>query len=61
MSLGRRLTAEGLGTAFLLAAVVGPGIMGERGAVAARTLFRWLRPELPVQDVLVPHGDARDP
>lgn len=30
MSLGRRLTAEGLGTAFLLAAVVGSGIMGER-------------------------------
>jgi glycerol uptake facilitator-like aquaporin len=29
-SLGRRLTAEGLGTAFLLAAVVGSGIMGER-------------------------------
>ena len=31
------------------------------GAVAATTLFRWLRAELPVQDVLVPHGDARDP
>ena len=30
MSLGRRLVAEGLGTAFLLAAVVGSGIMGER-------------------------------
>lgn len=30
-------------------------------AVAATTVFRWLRPELPVQDVLVPHGDARDP
>jgi glycerol uptake facilitator-like aquaporin len=29
-SLGRRLTAEGVGTAFLLAAVVGSGIMGER-------------------------------
>ncbi|HLM57325.1 MAG TPA: MIP/aquaporin family protein [Pyrinomonadaceae bacterium] len=29
-SLARRLTAEGLGTALLLAAVVGSGIMGER-------------------------------
>jgi len=30
MTLGRRLAAEALGTAFLLAAVVGSGIMGER-------------------------------
>src|SRR5215207_1178565 len=30
MNLPRRLTAEGLGTALLLAAVVGSGIMGER-------------------------------
>ena len=30
MSRGRRLTAEGVGTAFLLAGVVGSGIMGER-------------------------------
>jgi glycerol uptake facilitator-like aquaporin len=29
MSPGRRVTAECLGTAFLLAAVVGSGIMGE--------------------------------
>ena len=29
-SLGRRLAAEALGTAFLLAAIVGSGIMGER-------------------------------
>ncbi|HEX3365226.1 MIP/aquaporin family protein [Phenylobacterium sp.] len=29
-SLGRRLTAEGLGTALLLAIVIGSGIMGER-------------------------------
>jgi glycerol uptake facilitator-like aquaporin len=39
MTLGRRLVAEGVGTAFLLAAVVGSGIMGERlangnGAIA---------------------------
>src|SRR5216110_653099 len=30
MTLGRRLAAEGVGTALLLAAVVGYGIMGER-------------------------------
>lgn len=30
MTLGRRAVAEGLGTAFLLATVVGSGIMGER-------------------------------
>ena len=30
MSLGRRLTAESVGTALLLAGVVGSGIMGER-------------------------------
>jgi hypothetical protein len=30
VSLGRRLAAEGIGTAFLLAIVIGSGIMGER-------------------------------
>ena len=30
MKLARRLAAEGVGTALLLAAVVGSGIMGER-------------------------------
>lgn len=30
ISIGRRLTAEALGTALLLAAIVGSGIMGER-------------------------------
>jgi glycerol uptake facilitator-like aquaporin len=30
MTLSRRIVAEVLGTAFLLAAVVGSGIMGER-------------------------------
>ena len=30
ISLSRRLTAEFLGTAFLVAAVVGSGVMGER-------------------------------
>lgn len=41
MTLPRRLTAEFLGTAFLLAAVVGSGIMGERlaGGNAAAALL----------------------
>ena len=30
MTLARKLVAEGLGTAFLLAIVIGSGIMGER-------------------------------
>jgi glycerol uptake facilitator-like aquaporin len=30
MTLGRRIAAEASGTAFLLAAIVGSGIMGER-------------------------------
>ena len=33
MTLSRRIVAECLGTAFLLAAVVGSGIMGELVAV----------------------------
>jgi len=43
--LGRRATAEGLGTAFLLAVVVGSGIMGERlagGNVAIALLANTL-------------------
>src|SRR5438034_6765510 len=41
MSLPRRLVAEGLGTAFLLAVVIGSGIMGERlsGGNVAITLL----------------------
>ncbi len=45
MTLARRLAAEGLGTAFLLAAVVGSGIMGERlagGNVAIALLANTL-------------------
>lgn len=33
MTLSRQLAAEGIGTAFLLAVVVGSGIMGDRLAV----------------------------
>jgi glycerol uptake facilitator-like aquaporin len=50
MTLSRRIVSEALGTAFLLAAVVGSGIMGERladGNIAiallANTLARVLR------------------
>jgi glycerol uptake facilitator-like aquaporin len=45
MTLARRLAAEGVGTAFLLAAVVGSGIMGERlagGNVAIALLANTL-------------------
>jgi glycerol uptake facilitator-like aquaporin len=35
----RRVVAEGIGTALLLAAVVGSGSMGERLAAAARGCF----------------------
>ena len=38
MSLGRRLAAEAVGTALLLAAVVGSGIMAERLAGGAAAL-----------------------
>ena len=40
-SLSRRLTAEGLGTGLLLAAIVGSGIMGEQlsGGNSALALF----------------------
>jgi len=45
MTLGRRLTGEGVGTALLLAGVVGSGIMGERlagGNVALALLANTL-------------------
>jgi glycerol uptake facilitator-like aquaporin len=38
MTLTRRLAAEALGTAFLLAVVVGSGIMGERLAAGNAAL-----------------------
>ena len=44
-SLSRRVVAEAVGTAFLLAAVVGSGIMGERlagGNVAVALLANTL-------------------
>jgi glycerol uptake facilitator-like aquaporin len=47
MSLWRRLVGECIGTAFLLAAVVGSGIMGERlaqGNVAIALLANTIAP-----------------
>jgi hypothetical protein len=51
-SLARRFIAEGLGTAFLLAAIVGSGIMAERLVssrprlsklvIALKTLPQWI-------------------
>jgi len=40
-SLGRRLAAEGIGTGFLLAAIIGSGIMGDRlsGGIAGIALL----------------------
>jgi glycerol uptake facilitator-like aquaporin len=60
--MARSLVSECVGTALLLTAVVGSGIMGDRlapadvlpfvaaqviGATAATVLFRWLVPQLP--------------
>jgi glycerol uptake facilitator-like aquaporin len=42
LTLRSRVAAEFLGTAFLLAAVVGSGIVGERDA--ASFCFRWIVP-----------------
>jgi len=46
-SLSRRLVAEALGSALLLAVVVGSGVMGERlaGALVAMLVFGWLLKE----------------
>jgi glycerol uptake facilitator-like aquaporin len=73
MTLALRLTGAFLGTALLLAAVVGSGIMSEirpadapgfmaaqlAGAFAATFLFRWLVPSLLKQarDVVAPHAE----
>ena len=43
MTFGRKLAAEGLGTAILLVAVVGSGIMGERLSELTRLAVAALR------------------
>ena len=60
-SLGRRLFAEWLGTAFLLAAVVGSGIMGERlaaGNVAIALLANTLATGA-MAAIFSPHSAAK--
>lgn len=52
MTLGKRLTAEALGTAFLLAAIVGSGIMAERLA-GGNAAIALLGNTLPTGAILV--------
>jgi glycerol uptake facilitator-like aquaporin len=59
MTPARRLTAEGLGTAFLLAAVVGSGIMGDRlagGNVALALLANTLATGAALVALIVTFG-----
>lgn len=59
MSLARRAAAEGLATAFLLAAVVGSGIMGERlagGNVAIALLANSLATGFALIALIVVYG-----
>jgi glycerol uptake facilitator-like aquaporin len=59
MTLGRRITAEGVATALLLAAVVGSGIMGERlagGNVALALLANTLATAAALVALLVTFG-----
>ncbi len=57
MSLDRRLTAEALGTALLLATVMGSGIMGEN--LASGTVAVALLPK-DAEAVIVPHPKGKD-
>jgi glycerol uptake facilitator-like aquaporin len=63
ISLNRRIVAETIGTAMLLAAGVGSGIMAARlsgGNLALAFLFRWLVPSLPdtAERVVVPRSEG---
>jgi glycerol uptake facilitator-like aquaporin len=56
MNLRRRLTAEAVGTAMLLAAVVGSGIMGERlagGNVAIALLANTIATGAPLAALII--------
>jgi len=60
MTLARRLAAEGFGTALLLAAVVGSGIMGERlagGNVAIALLANTLATGATLVALILTFGD----
>ena len=59
MDRGRRLTAEAAGTALLLAAVVGSGIMGERlsgGNVAIALLANTIAPGASLVALILTFG-----
>ena len=62
MTLSRRIVAEGVGTAFLLAAVVGSGIMGERLAgdnIAMALLANTLATGAILVTLIFPSGQSR--
>ena len=51
--MGRRVAVEALGTAFLLAAVIGSGVMGERlaGGNVAIAYALTIRQQIPWPDL----------
>ena len=62
MTLSRRIAAETLGTAFLLAAVVGSGIMGERladGNIAIALLANTLATGATLIALILTFGPIR--
>ena len=64
MTLGRKLTAEALGTMVLLAAVVGPSIMGERlsdGNVAIALLANSIATGAALIATILALGTFREP
>src|SRR5262249_23485006 len=63
-SLGRRVVAEAVGTAFLLAAVVGSGITGERPAGGKRGVALRANPLPPgpaLVSLILPFGPISGP
>jgi len=63
-SLGRRLAAEAVGTALLLAAVVGSGIMGERlagGNVAVALLANTIATGAALVALILTFGPISGP
>ena len=63
-SLSRRLTAEFLGTAFLVAAVIGSGVMGERlanGNVALALLANTVATGAALVAIILAFGHCPEP
>jgi glycerol uptake facilitator-like aquaporin len=64
MTLGRRLTAEAVGTALLVVAVVGSGIMGERlagGNVAIALLANMIATGAALVTLILTFGPISGP